>query len=165
MRNKIVVFIVSFIVWIFLNCSMDYQYLITGFIVSGIVTFLTADLFNGCDKYYFGRIKRYYWFLYYAPLFIYEMLKANIYIVFKIMEPRLKIKPGIIKVKTNLRSDVGLTLLANSVSLATGSLCVDIDPQDRSLYVHCVNINTEDMNILAKKITFKFEDILNKIFI
>jgi len=112
----------------------------------------------------FKRSERYLWFLYYIPIFLWEMLKANIDVAYRVSHPKLPIKPGIVKVKTHLKSDVGLTFLANSITLTPGTLSVDVDQKNGYLYIHWIYVEDKDIEGATKKIVYKFENILMRIF-
>ncbi len=54
------------------------------------------------------------------------------------------------------------TFLANSITLTPGTLTVDIDGQD--VYVHWINIHTDDAERRTKEICGRFEPLLRRIF-
>lgn len=163
MKSKLVLFIVGFIVWSFLTWPLDFQHLIVGLMVAAFVAFITGDLFSR-RPHHFGHITRYIWFCYYIPMFLWQCLKANIDVALRVLNPKLPINPGIVKVKTTLRSDTGLTFLANSITLTPGTLCVDIDAEKGILYIHWIDVKTQDTDKATELIVRPFEKILKKIF-
>jgi multicomponent Na+:H+ antiporter subunit E len=86
--------------------------------------------------------KRWFFLLLYAvgPFFAY-MIKANFDVAYRVITG--KIRPGIVKIHTGLRTDFGVSMLANSVTLTPGTLSVDVDA-DGSLYVHCINVKNKN---------------------
>jgi multicomponent Na+:H+ antiporter subunit E len=76
----------------------------------------------------------------------------------------LPIRPGIVKVRTTLKSDTALTFLANSITLTPGTFCVDIKPEDGILYIHWINVESEDTEKATQLIVNKFEGVLKRIF-
>lgn len=112
----------------------------------------------------FKSIRRYIWFLYYIPVFIWECIKANIDVAYRVGHPDLPIRPGIVKVKTTLKSDTALTFLANSITLTPGTMSVDIDAEDGFLYVHWIDVKDKDILKATEIIVKKFENILARIF-
>jgi len=76
-----------------------------------------------------------------GPFFI-ELIRANIDVAYRVITG--KIRPGIIKYKTNLKSDFGVMLIANSITLTPGTLTVDVDEETNDLYIHILNIDSED---------------------
>jgi multicomponent Na+:H+ antiporter subunit E len=163
MKSKIVLFIIGFLVWALLTWPLDFQHLIVGLMVAAFVAFITGDLFSR-RPHHFGHITRYIWFCYYVPMFLWECLKANIDVALRVLNPRLPINPGIVKVTTTLKSDTGLTFLANSITLTPGTLCVDIDAEKGILYIHWIDVKTQDTDKATKLIVHNFEKILKKIF-
>ena len=163
MKSRIVLFIIGFGVWMLLTWPPDIQHAIVGLAVAAFVAFLTGDLFTK-RPHHFGQITRYLWFCYYVPLFLWECLKANIDVALRVTDPHLPIRPGIVKVKTSLKSDTGLTFLANSITLTPGTLCVDIDPVEGALYIHWIDVRSQDINKATQLIVNKFESVLKRIF-
>ena len=163
MRSRIILFIVANIVWALLNWVPDWQSLLIGVFVSAFVAFLTGDLFQGRIKAFFNP-RRYLWALYYIPVFLWECLKANIDVAYRVLHPDLPIRPGIVKIKTNLKSDIALTFLANSITLTPGTMCVDIDRKEGILYIHWINVLDDSIDGATEIISAKFERILKGIF-
>ncbi|MBM3249707.1 MAG: hypothetical protein FJZ09_02540 [Candidatus Omnitrophica bacterium] len=163
MKSKLALFIIGFIIWMLLSWPPDIQHAVVGIFVSGLAAFLTGDLFTRRPQH-FADIKRYLWFGYYIPVFLWECLKANIDVALRVLSPGLPINPGIVKVKTTLKSDTGLTFLANSITLTPGTFCVDIKPEEGILYIHWIDVKAQDTEKATQLIVTKFESILKRIF-
>lgn len=162
-KSRIILFVLALAVWLFLVWPADYQHLIVGIFVSGFISFMTGDMFVK-RPYVLKGISRYFWFLYYVPLFIWECIKANVDVAYRVAHPDLPIKPGIVKVKTNLKTDTGLTFLANSITLTPGTMSVDIDEEKGILYIHWINVKEQDTQKATEIIVQVFERILKRIF-
>ena len=128
------------------------------------VALLVTLLFGGVilESKKFLQPKRYFWFLLYIPLFLWECFKANIDVAYRVLHFRMPIKPGIVKVKTNLKTDIARVFLANSITMTPGTLTVDI--RDEVLYIHWINVRSRDVNKATEFIVKRFEKILAKIF-
>ncbi len=163
MKSKIVLFILAYILWVLLNWMPDWQHLLIGVFVSVFAAYLTSDLFPERFNSIFD-VKRYLWALYYIPVFLYECIKANIDVAYMVIHPDLPIKPGIVKIRTGLKSDIALTFLANSITLTPGTMTIDIDRSNGTLYIHWINVRDEDIEGATKLIVGKFERILKGIF-
>lgn len=163
MRSRIILFFLALLVWLFLNWPPDWQHLLVGILVALFVSFLTGDMFVR-RPHLFKDPVRYFWFLYYIPKFIWECFKANIDVAIRVTHPSLLIRPGIVKVKTTLKSDTALTFLANSITLTPGTLSVDIDRDGGFLYVHWIYVKEKETEVATKLIVRRFEKILKKIF-
>jgi len=134
-----------------------------GIFVAGLAALVTGDMFVK-RPHHFLNPSRYLWFCYYVPMFLWECLKANIDVAWRVLHPGLPINPGIVKVKTTLKSDTALTFLANSITLTPGTFCVDIDAEEGFLYIHWIDVKTKDVQEASRLIVDQFENILRKIF-
>lgn len=74
---------------------------------------------------------------YMAGPFLFSLLVANVEMLYRILSGR--IHPAIVRVETDMKSDLGTYFLANSITLAPGTLTIEIEPDTHVLYVHCLN--------------------------
>ena len=163
MRSKIILFIVGLLVWLLLSWPADAQHLLAGIVIAGFVAFMTGDMFVQ-RPHLFTHVKRYFWFLRYLPLFLWECIKANLDVAYRVIHPAMPINPGIVKVKTTLKSETGLTFLANSITLTPGTLSVDVDQERGFLYVHWIDVKDKDLEKATEIVVERFERILKRIF-
>ncbi|MCM8786587.1 MAG: Na+/H+ antiporter subunit E [Candidatus Omnitrophica bacterium] len=163
MQSRVILFILGFLIWLFLNWPPYWQEIFIGAIVASFVAYLVGNLFTG-RAHLFKHISRYLWFLYYIPIFIWECFKANIDVAIRVISPHKPLNPGIVKIKTSLKSDTALTFLANSITLTPGTLTVDVDKENGFLYVHWIDVKSKDIEKNTQIIVRKFEKILEKIF-
>ncbi len=163
MKSRIILLILVFVVWILLTWPFYFQNASVGIVVALFISILTGDLFIR-KATSLKRASRYLWFGYYVPLFLWECLKANIDVALRVLSPKVRINPGIVKVKTTLKSDTGLTFLANSITLTPGTFCVDIDAEEGFLYIHWIDVKSQDTAEATQLIVNTFERVLKKIF-
>ena len=71
-----------------------------------------------------------------GPFFL-SLLVANIEVLYRITTGR--IRPAIVRVETGLKSETGMYFFANSITLSPGTLTVDVEPENKVIYVHCLN--------------------------
>ncbi len=167
--RRITLFLVSVVIWYLLTWpynfqehTMDWQIFIAGIIFSIIASILFVEVFTKHPHELFAPI-RYFWALCYIPMLFFYMLIANLYVVYRVIHPLMPIRPGIVKVKTRLKSESGRTALANSITLTPGTLAVDIT-DDGFLYIHCIVVRETDVEGATKRIVGRFEPLLEKIF-
>jgi len=110
------------------------------------------------------HLKRVWYTIEYLFKFTWELIKANFNVAYIVIHPLLPIKPGIVKVKTKLKRDSALTMLANSITLTPGTLTVDIDVDNQILYVHWIYVKFTDIEQTTKDIGGRFEKLLEEIF-
>jgi multicomponent Na+:H+ antiporter subunit E len=145
-----------------LTWSVDVQVVVAGLIVSLVVSILFYEIL---PKEYgvFVSPVRVFWFSVYVPVFFYYVIKANFDVVYRALHPKMPINPGIVKIKTNLKTEAGITALANSITLTPGTLTVDLT-DDGFLYIHWINVKSDDIEEATKFIAQRFEWFLTKIF-
>ena len=159
--NRVLYFLISFAVWLLLTGSLDVQNCVAGIIIAVLCTvFIGHMFFENTHKMFNPR--RIIWFLYYIPVFFLHMVRANLDVAYRVIHMDVPIRPGIVKVKTTMKSDLGLTFLANSITLTPGTLTVDIIGSD--LYIHWIYVKTDDPEEQTALIVRRFENILKKVF-
>lgn len=164
MKSRIILFILALFAWSLLNWVPDWQHLVIGVFVAGFVSLVTGDLFIRRPHVLKHPLRYWYFLTSYIPTFTWEVIKANIDVAYRVLHPDLPINPGIVKVKTTLKSDTALTFLANSITLTPGTLSVDIDADNGVLYIHWIDVKAMDVKLATEVIVERFERILRKIF-
>ncbi|KPL19789.1 MAG: hypothetical protein AMJ92_01030 [candidate division Zixibacteria bacterium SM23_81] len=161
MATRIFQFLIIFILWLLLTWSLAPQEVIVGVALALLLSIMLYDVFlQGSEK--LVQPARYFWFLLYLPVFFYYVVRANLDVAYRVLHPEMPIRPGIVKVRTSLKSDMAKTFLANSITLTPGTLTVDIIGDH--LYIHWINIVTEDPQEETEVIVKRFEVFLRRIF-
>jgi multicomponent Na+:H+ antiporter subunit E len=165
--RRLIYFVVLLIIWIlgawpFVDGRIDVQVMAAGVIASLIVAFLFHEILPKEHRVFVSPV-RLFWLLVYLPVFFYYVMKANLDVVYRAIHPQMPIKPGIVKIKTNLKTESGITALANSITLTPGTLTVDLT-DDGFLYVHWINVKSTDVEQATKFIAQRFEWFLERIF-
>jgi multicomponent Na+:H+ antiporter subunit E len=162
-KSRIALFVFSLLVWLGLTWPVHFPEALIGIVVAALAAVLTGDMFVG-RPHQLREIRRYAWFGVYLPLFLWECLKASLDLAGRTVHPSLPIRPGIVKIKTGLVSDTGLTFLANTITLARPALTVDVDKEAGVFYVHWIAVKAEGMEEATRMIVGRFEGILKRIF-
>jgi multicomponent Na+:H+ antiporter subunit E len=159
--NYILLFVLGFLAWLALTWSIE-----LGSVLAGLAVALVAALIFGKMLILNLRkafsIQRYFWFLYYTPIFLWELIKANMDVAYRVLHPKLPINPGIVKIKTNLKSELSQTVLANSITLTPGTMTVDIKGDE--MYVHWIDVRDKETEKATAAIAGRFEKIIARIF-
>ena len=154
-------FIILFALWLLLTWSLAPAQVIAGAVVSVLAIGLAGDIFLFKVGRAFNPI-RIFWMLVYIPYLIWYIILANLDVAYRVIHPDLPIRPGIVKIKTNLTTDMAKTFLANSITLTPGTLTVDIKGDE--LYIHWIYVHGKDIEEWSKYISGRFEPILRRIF-
>ena len=159
--NRLMYFLLTLALWLLLTWSLDVQNVVAGIIVALICTIFIGHLFFDRSINMLNP-RRIFWFLYYIPFFFLHMVKANIDVAYRVIHLNIPIRPGIVKVTTTLKTDLGKTFLANSITLTPGTLTIDVIGSD--MYIHWINVRTEVPEEETAIIVRRFENILKKVF-
>ncbi|MEN8177055.1 MAG: Na+/H+ antiporter subunit E [Pseudomonadota bacterium] len=149
------------LVWLVANASMAIDVIVTGVVVSTILA-LPLSVFAGAYADIRLSPKAFIYYFRYLGVFLWELLLANMNVARIVFSPKINIHPGIVKVHTRLKSRTGRLVLANSITLTPGTLVVDID--DDTLYVHWIDVTTQDSEKATREIAEKFEKYLEVIY-
>ena len=150
----VTVFILSLIFWLLLTFKITVPNIIVGSVASLICSLIFTRFFIH-NIYKLIQPHRYFWFLVYLVVFIWECIKANLDVAYRVLHPAMPIRPGIVKVKTTLKSELARTLLANSITMTPGTISVDIIGD--YLYIHWIYVRSEDPEVYTVRITGAFE--------
>ena len=149
-----------FVIWILIT-GTESQELILGLFSAVLITFVfsqKADIFEDIKL----NPRSVYYALIYIFIFFYELIKSNIDVAGRVIKPELPINPGIVKVKTKLKSKLGRIILANSITLTPGTLTVET--RDNDFYIHWIDVSGENIEEVTDQIVNKFEKYLEEIF-
>jgi len=150
-----------FALWLLLFWSVDPWVIGAGAFFAIIIGILLRNIYPASLAKVLNPL-RWLFFLIYLPYFFYYCIKANLDVALRVIHPDVPIRPGIVKVRTTLTSEMAKTFLANSITLTPGTLTIDIDGQD--MYIHWINIHTEDAARRTAEICGRFEPLLRRIF-
>jgi multicomponent Na+:H+ antiporter subunit E len=151
----------SLLFWFLITFRLTIPNLVVGSIAALITTLIFGRYFLR-NVYKFLQPQRYFWLMVYLVIFIWACIKANFDVAYRVLHPAMPIKPGIVKVKTELKSEFARTILANSITMTPGTISVDIIGD--YLYVHWIYVRSEDPEVYTHIISGQFEKFIKKIF-
>jgi len=159
--KRVALFLLLMGFWLIFTFSLRTDHLVAGVLVSLLVTLVFGKYFVG----HAGKLlepKRYAWALLYAVVFLWECVKANFDVAYRVLHPAMPIKPGIVKVKLHLQNELARAMLANSITMTPGTITMDIIGD--YIYIHWINVYTDDVEEYSRHICGKFEKYISKIF-
>ncbi len=150
-----------FVIWLIANGTLATQTLVAGAVISAAIAFVFASFSKAYSVISWSPKVVFYYFMYLA-VFVVELIKANLNVMRLVFSPHINIKPGIVEIKTQLKSPLGRLALANSITLTPGTLVVDI--KDDSLFVHWIDVGATDKVAATEQISARFEKLLKVIY-
>ncbi len=156
-----ITFLLLILFWLMLTMNFQAASLIAGIIVSFFISLLSYTLFLQSREGISSKLFRFIWYIsIYLIVLLYEMFLSALDLLYRIIT--MDINPEIVIVKTNLKSDTGVLLLTNSITLTPGTITVDIDSE--YIYVHWLFTRTTHLGHASELIKGKFEKWLKRIF-
>lgn len=71
-----------------------------------------------------------------------EVVKANIDVAKRVLAPNMNISPTMVRLTASQKTDLGLVIYANSITLTPGTVSVDVDPGE--ILVHALSRDAAD---------------------
>ncbi len=159
--SHLLFFVIAFALFLLLSGSVDGAHLVAGVFVAA----MASILFGGGLSVHPRRVldpRRWGYFVVWVGVFLWECIKANFDVAYRVLHPTLPIHPGIVRIDTQLENPTARALLANAVTMTPGTLSVDLVGD--TLYVHWINVTTRDRAEATEKVAGRFERLLGKIF-
>ena len=107
-----------------------------GFVVGYAILYLAQPI-TGRSRYTTKVPQLIGFMVYYVWLFI----LANLRIAYDIIRPNFQLRPGVIAIPLEARSDLEIVILANLITLTPGTLSLDVSTDRRFLYIHALYID------------------------
>ncbi|MGP8319956.1 MAG: Na+/H+ antiporter subunit E [Methanosarcinaceae archaeon] len=128
------------LLWCFVHGSVTIENFLFGLLLGPIVIrpfkplykFGTEVSFNDATKRIPSEIK-------YFVMLIIEIVKASLAVGKIVIQPKIDIKPGIVAVPIDSKTNLGITAIANTITLTPGTLTLDVSDDKSVLYVHCID--------------------------
>ena len=152
---------IAFVLWLALTSSLSAPELIAGCGVSLIVSILGAGIYSGLGLPALTPRRILFSIVYVAVLFG-EIIKANIDVAYRVLHPGLPIRPGIVVIRTSLKSDIARLILANSITLTPGTFTLDVVGD--KLLIHWIDVKAQDIEGATDLVGARFERYLKPIF-
>jgi len=159
-KPGIILFVVLFGLWMVLAGTNRDELVMAG-IASLVISILFAGKASALGSIRFTP-KAFAYAVIYFFVFLRELIKSTLDVAGRVVSPKLPINPGIVKVKTRLKSPLGRSILANSITLTPGTMTVETDGE--YFYIHWIDIHADDIESSTQAIVATFEKYLEVIF-
>ena len=167
--------VICFIFWLLISGELAELFmgevktetLIIGILVSVGTALFTARFFIHEEPFRMFHPLRVLTLIFYCLcVFMIEVVKANWDVAKRALSPKLPVKPGIVKIPVGLKSEYGLSMLADSITLTPGTITMDVVEQDGQnyFYVHWIDVASEDPVEAGNKIKGTLEKWVGRIW-
>jgi len=125
-----------FLIWLLLSQSFNLFHVGLGLLAAFGVAWLNTD--RSVSRFVILRLRIVWYFLWLLG----RILQSGFHLSVLILHPALPIDPKLIRYRTKLRTEAGIVLLGNSITLTPGTITVEVDSQD--LVVHAMDDKSAD---------------------
>lgn len=136
------------VAWMVLNNSYTLADLVVGLLFSFLVLRVSWRIFSD-EPFSFRRYFRpstprplrqlLLWLRFFGFGFV-EIVKSSVAVARAVLAPQLSIRPGIVAIPLDLKSDEGITTLANLITLTPGTVSLDVSSDRKTLYIHAFEV-------------------------
>ena len=167
--ERLVLFAILFVFWLILAwpvSPIDGRLLVGDIAVGVVVAAFVALVMHEMIRVGFIRLinpRSWFWLIIFAFVFSYYVIKGGLDVGYRVLHPRMPIRPGIVKIKSVLKTDTGKSALANCITLTPGTLTIDVT-DDGVFYIHWLNVLSLDEETAAKHVLRRFEWFIQRIF-
>lgn len=127
------------LVWMALTGDFSAGNFLVGVFFSSLALWLTHPTGEHAPlPYYLRKGRR--WFAF-GLFFLWELTLASLRITWDIITPRHRMRPAILAIPLDLKTDMEITTLANLITLTPGTLSLDVSSDRKVLYIHAVYVH------------------------
>lgn len=144
-------YVLLFCFWLLLNGNVTLEIVLLGLAVTALMALLEYTLFGYTPKTEGMLLRKAPVFCAYIPVLMWEILKAGWAVSKVVLFRRYKVTPALVTFRTDLKTEFGRFLLANSITLTPGTITVQVKG-DR-LTVHCLDksmLDTSDDGVFQR---------------
>ena len=127
--------------WAALTGNFTMTGLSTGAAIGFAALWFAAPLFEDNGGGYFKRV---YKWIKLIVLFHWELIVSSIYVVWDVLTPGHRAKPGVICVPLTVKGEAEVLLVTNLISLTPGTLSMDVTEDCNTLIVHAMFAHDAD---------------------
>lgn len=125
--------------WAALNGAFTGTNLFVGFVLGYLILGLALRDVPSFSHY----VKRVPRFISLVGFFIRELLMSNLKVAYDVLTPTHYMRPAVIAVPLEAKTDGEIAMLANIISLTPGTLSLDVSSDRQVLYLHVMYLQDE----------------------
>ncbi len=130
-------FLLYFLLWVIFNGRVTLEICLLGLVIAGALLAFSCRFM----EYSLARERKVYRSIFlfprYCRLLVTEIVKANVSAMRMILTQREEIEPALVSFCTDLKSQAGKALLANTITLTPGTITVTLEESE--YMVHCLD--------------------------
>jgi multicomponent Na+:H+ antiporter subunit E len=138
------------IAWVALTGEFTAGNFFIGFVIVYLLLALTRP--SSSSRAYTARIQR---IISFSLFFLKELVFSSLWVTIQVLSPSFKMRPAVVAVPLDVRSDAGITLLGNLITLTPGTLTLEVAEDRSKIFIHAMHV--EDVEVFQQEIKQGFE--------
>lgn len=130
-------FLLYFALWIVFNGRVTLEIVLFGLVIATVLYWFICKYMNYNPKTELKILKNFFCGLCYAAVLLWEILKANLFVMKLIYTEKYEVEPALVVFHTDLKSETARFVLANSITLTPGTITVTLEGDEYC--VHCLD--------------------------
>ncbi|MHC1590131.1 MAG: Na+/H+ antiporter subunit E [Candidatus Hecatellaceae archaeon] len=161
----LIVFLALYSLWLLLVFTVRFDELVVGAAACAVVAYLSSGMMVRGEAKSKLNPARWFWALaYFVYYWLYFEVKAHLDVIKRIINPKMPLRPGIVKVPYGLKSDCGIVCVANSITNTPGTVTVNVDEAGKAYYVHWIWVVSPEPEVCRREISAGFEKYVRRFF-
>jgi multicomponent K+:H+ antiporter subunit E len=145
------------VLWLLLVNQLSAGHLVLGTLLGWLIPFVTSGFWPEQI-----RIRHPLTLLHYLVILVVDIVRGSFHVAHLILSGPRRLRPAFVEVPLALKTDLAISLLANTISLTPGTVSAWLSADKRTLIVH--TLDTGDRDALVAEIKQRYEAPLKKIF-
>ncbi|GJM42921.1 MAG: cation:proton antiporter [Ardenticatenaceae bacterium] len=123
------------IAWVALTGHYEASNYALGFVLAFLVLRLTQ--YSDAAVQYVHRARL---LIFFIGFFLRELVISSLRVVVLVLSRNPEMKPAVVAIPLDVKSDIGITLLGNLITLTPGTLTLDVSSDHSTMYVHAIDV-------------------------
>lgn len=146
------------IAWLLLNNTFSFGHLLLGTFLGLIIPYLSASFWpeHIC-------IKKPFVFIRFIAVLLFDIVVANIAVARQVLGDNKKLHPTFISYPLSIKNQLGISILASTISLTPGTVSCDLSEDQSTLLIHA--LSAENREEVITHIHQRYEKSLMEVFV
>ena len=130
-------YLLLFGLWLLLNGRLSVEILCFGLGITVLIALVMKALYGYGPRRELRLLRKLPLALIYLAVLLWEICKAAVGVLNRILFPRCKVQPSLVDIRVDLRTEFAKYVLANSITLTPGT--ISVETRGDVMTVHCLD--------------------------
>ena len=149
--------LILWVIWLLLNNTVAPGHMVLGLVLAILIPWLTSDFWP--ERIFIRQPVTLFKFI---GVVLWDILVANIKVASLILGNSKNLQPAFFTIDLDIDTPMGISLLANTISLTPGTVSCDYLKESHQLLVHA--LDADDIDEIILEIKQRYEQPLIKVF-